>query len=162
MKEVKEVTIFDVCKYILGKFPSKITTFKLQKLCYYSQVWSLVWDEKPLFAEKIYAWANGPVCKELYDYHKGEFDISLESFKKGNVNILNKSQKETIDAVVNAYGKLTGQELSNLTHSEAPWRIARNGLQIGERGNNEIPLISMAEYYSGLYAEQTDKNKPTQ
>ncbi|MBD5559274.1 MAG: DUF4065 domain-containing protein [Clostridia bacterium] len=38
-----------------------ITTMKLQKLLYYAQVWSLVWDENELFPEKFEAWANGPV-----------------------------------------------------------------------------------------------------
>lgn len=28
---------------------------------YYAQAWSLVWDEKPLFPERIEAWVNGPV-----------------------------------------------------------------------------------------------------
>ena len=31
---------------------------KLQKLVYYSQAWSLIWDEKPLFEEEIEAWAK--------------------------------------------------------------------------------------------------------
>ena len=35
-------TVFDVAKYILSKTGS-ITTWKLQKLCYYSQAWALAW-----------------------------------------------------------------------------------------------------------------------
>lgn len=41
-------TVFDVAQYILEK-TGKISTMKLQKLCYYSQAWALAWTEDPLF-----------------------------------------------------------------------------------------------------------------
>ncbi len=92
-------SVFDVAKYILEK-QGPMTTMKLQKLVYYSQAWSVVWDEKPLFAEEIQAWASGPVVRELYNEHKGKFRIS--SLQKGNVGNLIREEKETIDAVLQA------------------------------------------------------------
>ncbi|TGK11360.1 DUF4065 domain-containing protein [Leptospira fletcheri] len=154
------VSVFDVAKYILEYFEGKdISTFKLQKLCYYSQAWSLVWDDESLFNEKILAWANGPVIRELYDYHKGNFSINSKRFRyaHGNLRNLSKEQKLTIDAVLNAYGNLSGQQLSQLTHNERPWSIAREGLSAGERGERIITLDSMVEYYSALYHEQLSK-----
>lgn len=62
----KMVNVYDVAEFILRKFGS-MTAMKLQKLVYYCQAWSLVWDEKPLFPERIEAWANGPVVRELFD-----------------------------------------------------------------------------------------------
>ena len=47
-------TIFDVAKYILHKM-NRMSTMKLQKLCYYAQAWALVWDDTPLFDEEFYA-----------------------------------------------------------------------------------------------------------
>lgn len=41
-------SIFDVAAYVLDKL-GVMTTMKLEKLCYYSQAWSLVWDERRLF-----------------------------------------------------------------------------------------------------------------
>jgi uncharacterized phage-associated protein len=64
--------VFDVAGYILQQ-KGQVTTWKLQKLVYYSQAWSLVWDERPLFQERIEAWANGPVCPDLYQVHRGAF-----------------------------------------------------------------------------------------
>ena len=61
--------VFDVAKYILEKLGT-LSTMKLQKLCYYCQAWSLVWDDTPLFDEKFEAWANGPVCRELFFHTK--------------------------------------------------------------------------------------------
>lgn len=58
-------TVFDVAEYILQKL-GEVTTMKLQKLVYYCQAWSLVWDEQPLFEDDFQAWANGPVCPALF------------------------------------------------------------------------------------------------
>jgi len=139
--------VFDVAKYILERQGS-MTTMKLQKLVYYSQAWSVVWDEKPLFAEEIQAWASGPVVRELYDEHKGEFQISV--LDKGNTDNLKSEEKETIDAVLQAYGDKPAQWLSDLTHMEKPWNEAREGIPIGQNCENKITLASMAEYYSSL------------
>lgn len=68
-------SIFDVAAYVLDKL-GVMTTMKLEKLCYYSQAWSLVWDERRLFPERFEAWANGPVCPDLYHAHKGMFKIT--------------------------------------------------------------------------------------
>ena len=45
---------------------------KLQKLVYYAQAWSLVWDEAPLFHARIEAWSNGPVAPALYREHRAD------------------------------------------------------------------------------------------
>ncbi|MGH2922383.1 MAG: Panacea domain-containing protein, partial [Gaiellaceae bacterium] len=50
-------------------------TWKLQKLLYYCQVWHLVWEGKPLFSERIEAWSNGPVVRDIYDAHRGVFSV---------------------------------------------------------------------------------------
>jgi uncharacterized phage-associated protein len=139
--------VFDVAKYILEK-QGPMTTMKLQKLVYYCQAWSLVWDEKPMFEEKIQAWASGPVVRELYDVHKGLFQIS--SLDKGSIDNLKPEEKKTIDVVLKAYGDKPSQWLSDLTHMEQPWNDAREGIALGENCENEITQASLAEYYSSL------------
>jgi len=150
------VSVLDVAQYILKQI-GRMTTWKLQKLCYYSQAWSLVWgDGQPLFREKIEAWANGPVILGLYEKHRGHFEVSR--ILGGHPDELDVDQSETVDAVLKVYGDKTSSWLIQLTHSEAPWRNARKRehLGIGERGNAEILLDDMAEYYGGLYAQQED------
>lgn len=139
--------VYDVAAYILTK-KNPLTAVKLQKLLYYAQAWSLVWDEQPLFPERIEAWVNGPVVLELYDYHRGQF--TLESLPLGNPHRLTETQRETIDEVLNFYGDKSSQWLSELTHKETPWLEARQGLAPGERGGQEITLAAMAEYYESL------------
>jgi len=139
--------VFDVAQYILQK-QSAMTAMKLQKLVYYSQAWSLVWDEKPLFSEKIEAWANGPVVRELFGLHRGQFIV--DSIERGDVNNLTQEEKETIDAVLDFYSGKNAQWLSDLTHIEAPWLEARKGIPDGDNCENEITLSSMHEYYSSI------------
>jgi len=141
-----QVKAIDVASYILEKL-SKITSMKLQKLLYYCQAWSLVWDEKPLFEEKVEAWANGPIVREVFNKHRKEFFVNK---LPGDSSKLTDTQKDTINSVLKYYGDKSSQWLSDLTHKEDPWENAREGLAPGERGNNEITLASMMEYYSSL------------
>lgn len=141
------VSAFDVAAYILKKLGT-MTTMKLQKLVYYCQAWSLVWDEARLFDEPIEAWANGPVVRDLFSYHRGSYSIS--SISIGNPDLLSDVQKETIDAVLDFYGNKPSQWLIDLSHMEEPWKKARAGLPDMERGNRVIKLDDIAEYYSSL------------
>lgn len=147
---VKNISVFDVARAILQILNKPISTMKLHKLLYYCQAWSLVWDEKPLFTEKIEAWANGPVVRELFNFHKGMFELSINTFPLGNVERLDNNQIETINAVLDFYGDKSAQWLIDQTHFESPWIMARKGLNSDERGFVEISLDSMIEYYSAL------------
>ena len=140
-------TSLDVAAYILAK-KGPMTTVKLQKLVYYSQAWSLVWDEKPLFRDKIEAWASGPVARKLYNAHKGKYDV--RRIPGGNANRLKGFQRESVNAVLDFYGNKSSQWLVDLTHKERPWREARGGLPPGVRSNEVITHEAMVEYYSGL------------
>lgn len=135
----------DVAAYILKKQGS-MTTWKLQKLVYYAQAWHLVWDEEPLFDEPIEAWANGPVVRTLYNLHRGRYTVG-PSWGVGDARKLKKNEKETINAVLDAYGDKSGHWLSELTHAERPWREAREGLSPYQRGQRRVKRSVMAQYY---------------
>ncbi|HRC84502.1 MAG TPA: DUF4065 domain-containing protein [Thermoanaerobaculia bacterium] len=146
-------SVHDLAAYILKRC-GPMTAMKLQKLAYYCQAWSLVWDDKPIFQARIEAWANGPVTPALYTEHRGQFKV--ERWSKGDPGKLSQSERESVDAVLDFYGKRSPLWLSELTHREPPWLDARRGLAPGERGNREISLASMAEYYGGLYSSDGD------
>jgi len=146
------VSIIDVAKYILEK-KGTMSTMKLQKLCYYSQAWTLTWDEVPLFKEDFQAWANGPVCRELFDWYKGQFLISADGLPQilGKHN-LSVTELETIDKVLEFYGDKEGHWLSELTRKERPWKEVRqkaNALP-GDSCSEVITKENMADYYAGL------------
>lgn len=142
------VRAIDVADYIL-KSKGSMTAMKLQKLVYYSQVWSIVWTERELFRERVEAWANGPVVRSLYRVHRGHFKVG-PGFFQGEPARLNADQRDVIDRVLGFYGDKDPQWLSNLTHLELPWKNARRGLKPGERSANVITKESIFEYYSNL------------
>jgi uncharacterized phage-associated protein len=144
-------TAHDVAAYVLAR-RGPMSAMKLQKLLYYSQAWHLVWDEEPLFPERIEAWANGPVVPEVYHLHRGQFLIA--DWPRGNPSLLSAAEQETVDAVLESYGDLDGRKLSHLTHAEAPWVDARAGLHPTDRSDNVITAAAMHEYYGSLDAAE--------
>lgn len=149
--------VYDVAQYILDK-QGGMSSMKLQKLCYYSHAWHLVWDEEPLFPEQIQAWANGPVVRALYAAHRGEFRVSkMPDWVDADVSKIESSEASSIDAVLDFYGAMTGHQLSELTHAERPWQNARSGLAAGVRSEVQITDEEIHSYYDSLteYADRS-------
>lgn len=141
--------IFDVANYITSQY-AELSAMKLQKLMYYAQAWSLVWEEEPLFDSEFEAWANGPVLPTIYARHRGMFKVKPELFSDGSIENLSDTQRDNIDRVLKFYGEKTAQWLSNLTHQESPWLEARGETPVGQPSSNTISISSMHEYYSAL------------
>lgn len=148
------INVFDVADYILKSIGGEISAMKLQKLCYYSQAWTLAWDGKELFPEEFLRWANGPVCKELFDIHRGMFFASPTIIDPMILsgNEFSKCQLRNIDQILEEYGRYAGSDLSEMTHREKPW--------LKTPKDEVISKELMKEYYSGLIAnaKKTKKN----
>ncbi len=144
--------ILDVAAFILEEHGA-MSAMKLQKLVYYCQAWSLVWDDKPLFNEEIEAWANGPVAPALYNYHRRLFTVNKGQIP-GDPSAIKDEERDTVLEVLRFYGDKSAQWLSDLTHRERPWIDAREGLRPDERGDRVITHAALAEYYGGLTAQQ--------
>jgi len=144
-------TVFDVAKYIVDKV-GEIDVWKLQKLIYYCQAWSLVWDESPLFYDRIEAWANGPVCPTLRNRHEDMYAVNSATpiWDDANPDALTESERETIDVVLRDYNEMPNYELRELTHLEEPWNKAREGVPLMEPCTNEITPGMMRLYYGAL------------
>lgn len=149
------VTIFDVAKYILEKC-GEMSSQKLQKLCYYAQVWTLAWDGQELFPEDFMAWSSGAVCEELYNslrrIYPDKFSFNSNDIG-GDSAHLSEWQKNNIDIILEHYAKKDNFWLTQLSMMEAPWRDARNGTPPGYTCHNIIPKESMERYYTKLYME---------
>jgi uncharacterized phage-associated protein len=130
--------VHDVAAHIL-KARGPMTAMKLEKLVYYCQAWSLVWDEKPLFDDPIQAWVNGPVSPTLYAEHRGRFEVG--DWPKGDPSLIDEDGIETANSVLEFYGAKTSQWLSDLTHTERPWLDARRGLAPGARAKRDHPCF---------------------
>lgn len=142
--------IFDTAKYILEQC-GEISAMKLQKLCYYSQAWALVWDEAPLFDEDFQAWQSGPVCPELFYENQGKFFVSADDEPDGDGDLSN-NQKDTIDHVLEHYGDYDAHYLGQLPYMEIgnPWMRTREGILPETDCAPIITKESISSYYGGL------------
>jgi uncharacterized phage-associated protein len=139
--------VLDVAQYILEK-RGPMTAMKLQKLVYYAQAWHIAWTDDTLFPDRIEAWAEGPVCPELFKRHRGAFRVSRIS--GGRSDRLAAGERDTIDRILRFYADKSPQWLSDLTHMERPWREARNTVPEGTPSNKVITPAAMGSYYSSL------------
>ena len=142
------MSVFDVARYILDKKGS-MSSWKLQKLCYYAQAWTLAWDGKPLFDEDFQAWSNGPVCPPLFFKFQGLYTI-FPGMVDGKPESLTDEQKENIDIVLKSYGDKDAYWLREQTHAEDPWKNARGDLPEGCGSNAVITKDAMGLYYGSL------------
>jgi uncharacterized phage-associated protein len=148
-KKVADVApAVDVAEYILRKC-GEMDAYKLEKLTFYSQAWSLAWGHGPIFPDKIEAWQRGPVIRSLFQRHAGKYLVASVG---GDVRSVEASARDraTIDAVIKFYFPMSGTQLSDLTHVEDPWVNARSGLAPNERGTAEITQEAIKKYYDGL------------
>ena len=137
--------VLDVGTYVsqaLGPIESR----KLQKLVYYCQAWSLVWEGKPLFRERVEAWRDGPVVSRLYSAHYKVWFV--DELSAGDTAALSQRERATIDAVLAFYRAMAWDDLVKRTHLESPWADARAGLLPSQSSQKEITLRSMRVFYT--------------
>ncbi len=139
--------VHDVAAFILQDI-GPTTTMKLEKLVFYSQAWSIVWDGEPLFSATIQAWKDGPVVPDVFRYHKGKFQI--DGWSHGNPGNLTPEQIATVKGVLAFYGDREPSKLVEISHRERPWRDARRGLLPDERGEQPITVEAIREYYGSI------------
>jgi uncharacterized phage-associated protein len=148
--------IQDVAAYILERLGG-MTAMKLQKLCYYSYGYHLAWEERQLFPEHFEAWANGPVCPELYNLHRGKLSLAPGEMA-GRPGVLDAGESESVDLVLDAYGGLSAHQLSAMTHREAPWIRARERAGVVELDGSTEHLLDedIFEFFDALTAVAAD------
>lgn len=103
------IRVYDVANYFLAlsrdEEGSIVTYLGLQKLCFYANAWSLVWEHKPLFDEEFESGEYVPICPELVKkYRPYEHTNMIEPDRGFNPDIFSDKQKDMLDAVWNSYG----------------------------------------------------------
>lgn len=141
-------SITDVAAFILNR-TGTITTMKLHKLAYYTQVAHIVaHNGAPLFPEDFYAWRSGPVCPLLFILHRNKFLIHLGELPQGDPDRLSDEEKNLIIRICALMGDMTGAEPGDRVCSEDPWLDARGNLKPCDTGGDTlIPKIAMGVYY---------------
>jgi uncharacterized phage-associated protein len=151
----------DIAEYFIfcsTKSNKGISNKKLQKLVYYAQAWSLVFNGKPLFSEKIEAWIHGPAIPSLYRKYK-KFGFKPLQSQNSKFDPKSLSSIEILDEVWRVYGKYDANYLEVLTHQEEPWINARDALEFEQSSSNEISHESMKTFYSQKLKVLSQKNE---
>ncbi len=149
-------SILDVARFFLSK--NSMSHLKLQKLCYYAQAWFLVIFGRRLFNEDFQAWLHGPVSPTLYRCYKqwGRYEISQYT---GTVD-LDENIESFLEMIYRIYGRYSGSQLEELTHSEEPWQQARNGAE--GYCTNTISDESITEYYRSTLLQHMKETQEEQ
>ena len=143
-----------------------LTQMQLQKLAYIADGWNMAINGDVLVRDTARAWDYGPVFPDLYDHTKffgarpidrlitPDDDDAVRFFTKGRPESdpyqadLDQSEQSVIDHVWSRYGKLSGAQLSRLTHQPGtPWSNAYARGKNSQLDTDEIRehYISMAE-----------------
>jgi uncharacterized phage-associated protein len=142
-------TALEIAVWFLGAIDRKagdgITHLKLQKLVYYAQAWSLALLDRPLFDEVVEAWTHGPVVESVFQRFK---DAGWENLPRlARKTEIDQQTVLLLRGVLATYGEHTARFLEDLTHREAPWQSAREGLSPTSRSRRVIPASVMKSYY---------------
>lgn len=144
--------IFDVANCFLKKEP--MDQKKVQKLCYYTQAWSMALNNRPMIDCEFEAWAHGPVCRELWKklHEYTYFDIPQDVLKDIALPITDINDIELIERVWETYKDFDGYQLEILTHQETPWINARGDTPQFQKCTSVISKEDMKIYYRSLYS----------
>lgn len=118
----------------------------LQKLLYYVQAWHLAITGEPMFDEPFKAYKQGPVVPQVWHARKDQATRSAGAQDLEGIQ-LDELSSNLLDLVIETYGSLSGDELSALTHTEAPWLEARGDLPEDAAGKAPLSTESMARFY---------------
>lgn len=111
--------IQDLSNLIIHKFPEGITALKLQKLLYYCQAWSLVWEGEEIFSDKIFKKEHGVHILDTYG-----FKLYPDFTSEPDLSEFSEDQLETVEEVLEFYGDKGNWYLTNLIKLEDPWILS--------------------------------------
>lgn len=147
-------SVLDVAAYLSKQYydgyihDSRLTTMQLQKLAFFCQAYSLGWFNKPLYQESFYDYKDGPVSKTLYDVHKGKLIVTDDMFSSDHE--FSPSERYVMDSILYAFGRYSGDELSDITHCDGPWKTVRGDMPVNEPDDKVIPISVIEKYYKEL------------
>ena len=88
---------------------------QIMKWLYIAQGLHLAWFGEPMFSEDIQAWENGPVVADYWHDLK-------DNRPRPPASQLDERMETTLQAVLDYWGEMSGQELSRMTHTDGgPW-----------------------------------------
>jgi len=153
----KIADVLGISKYVVSKY-GDMRWFDLHKYLFFINAYSMAMYREKLIKYPFIAWAGGPALICLYKLHKGNFnECNMKWFKDKKCSVVPKFWKEHIDNVVKVYiGSISEGDYFYYENDKdcedgrtivTPWRKARRGLGILDRGHNKIKDSDIILYY---------------
>ena len=158
-----------VANFFVGKSLAtgvELTPMKVIKMVYIAHGWNLALREEPLLTEAVQAWKYGPVIQSVYHsfskYKSGQITEMIQTvvpldgggYQMITPTVLDANDMLLLDSVWNAYSKLSGWQLSAITHeSDTPWRTTWDDNGGGDKIGAIIPNDEIRKHYK-LLAEK--------
>lgn len=139
-----------------------ITNLRMQKLCFFAQVWSVVATDSPIFDDRIEAWALGPVMPKLYRrFRKYKWQsIDPAEAKNKRFQRLAEAQLEILQQVWDVFSAMSPRQLVHLTHAHAPWQDAYGDRPSGRACDEEITIDAIRQFYGKKGTKWLQKGCP--
>lgn len=133
-------TVHDVIALLLSRSGGHLSISAIHKLCYYTQGFSLAWQDAPLFPEDLQLRSTGPVVPALYPFHIDN-PFTAETWPAGEAAKLPEAAAQIIKAVFNSYGHMSGLTMGHNAAQEAPC------IRAADRITEELPypVIELAD-----------------
>ena len=129
---------------------SPLTNMQVQKLVYFAHARMLSLHGSPLIRQEFEAWPRGPVVPELYEALRqyGREPVREEIHLDAQADYTLR-EKDILDRIFNRYGRMSGPELSELTHAPGtPWH------QANARGESSISNASIELHYAKEWRDE--------
>lgn len=158
-------TPVDVARYLIklagsGTEPDCLTQMQLHKLLYYAQGWALATFGRPLFEGRIEAWIHGPVVKQIYSLFRDFGDAAIPASEGADAVSLIPADRALIVSVWEEYKPYSASGLREMTHREAPWLEARQGLPDSVSSAAEITADSLASFFRQRLRDALARGEP--
>ncbi|ENH96736.1 hypothetical protein J416_09569 [Gracilibacillus halophilus YIM-C55.5] len=110
---------------------TKNGNMKLQKLLYFAQLVHLSKYKKVLFDDQINAYENGCIIENVMNsYYYNHSSFMVEAFS--NHEDLSADESNTVNFVIDTFGSLSAEELSEINHTHHCWKKAYNRSYVHE------------------------------
>jgi uncharacterized phage-associated protein len=116
---------------------------------YYAQGLALAETGRPLFEGKFEAWTHGPVEPDVRSFIDAHGEAWREELARRTLQLDDWSVGLLKD-VWQVFGRWTPSELSEATHSEMPWRKARDGAGWDQPSRPLIDEISLHDFFADV------------
>ena len=141
------VDILDAAHYIVllsyGEKQYSLTHLKLQKLLYFAQGWSCVWDGELLFEDGFEPWQYGPVNRKVFEAFR-KYSRKEIPEEEGYDNITDLEAKATLDAIWSSFGDKPAHILTDIACDQKPWLEAHGNTKM-------ISNESIKDYFLETY-----------